>query len=131
MGLLSRIMGRGANHPDPEKGRINADPSAIDRSESRRDEMHAGPGNGRRLVVPIEKKIVVDKIEVMESGVVHVRTATKIIEDGVVISKSFHRHVVIPGADYSNEDARVQAICKIIHTPEVIAAYTVSISQGV
>ena len=31
--------------------------------------------------------------------------------------------VVLPGDDYSKEDARVQAICAVIHTPEVIAAY--------
>lgn len=79
----------------------------------------------------IEKEIVVDQIEVVESGAVQVRTATKIIEDGIVISKSFHRHVVAPGADYSSEDARVQAICAATHTPEVIAAYAASTAQGV
>jgi hypothetical protein len=71
----------------------------------------------------LEKQVVVDKIEVVEVGVVQVRTATRIVEDGNVISSSFHRHVVVPGQDYSNEDARVQAICQATHTPEVIAAY--------
>jgi hypothetical protein len=71
----------------------------------------------------LEKISVVDKIEVVEVGVVQVRTATRIVEDGKVISSSFHRHVVVPGQDYSQEDARVQAICAATHTPEVIAAY--------
>ena len=71
----------------------------------------------------LEKQVVVDKIEVIEVGVVQVRTATRIVEDGKVISSSFHRHVVAPGQDYSAEDARVQAICAATHTAEVIAAY--------
>ena len=71
----------------------------------------------------LEKQVVVDKVEVVENGTVQVRTATRIVEDGKVISSSFHRHVVVPGQDYSNEDARVQAICAATHTAEVIAAY--------
>lgn len=71
----------------------------------------------------LEKQMVVDKVEVVESGIVQVRTATRIVEDGKVISSSFHRHVVVPGQDYSAEDARVQAICAATHTAEVISAY--------
>ena len=71
----------------------------------------------------LEKVISVDLIEVVENGSVQVRTKTAIIEDGKQISGTFHRHVVAPGADYSAEDAKVQAICAAAHTPEVIAAY--------
>ena len=71
----------------------------------------------------LEKIISVDLIEVIESGVIQVRTKTAIKEDGVEISSKFHRHVVVPGADYSAEDAKVQSICTSIHTAEVIAAY--------
>ena len=71
----------------------------------------------------LEKVVKVDLIEVIESGNVQVRTKTAIMEDGKQISASFHRHVVAPGQDYSNEDSRVQAICAATHTPEVIAAY--------
>ena len=71
----------------------------------------------------LTKQIVVDKIEVVENGCVQVRTATRIVEDGEVISSSYHRHVVCPGDDYSSEDSRVQAICAATHTSEVIAAY--------
>jgi archaellum component FlaF (FlaF/FlaG flagellin family) len=74
----------------------------------------------------LEKQTVVDKIEVVENGSVQVRTATRIVEDGNVISTSYHRHVVAPGQDYSQEDARVQAICAATHTAEVIAAYQAS-----
>ena len=71
----------------------------------------------------LEKQIVVDLIETIENGCVQVRTKTAILEDGVQISGTFHRHVVVPGQDYSNEDTRVQAICAAVHTPEVVAAY--------
>ena len=71
----------------------------------------------------LEKQIVIDRIEVIENGCVQVRTKTAVMEDNVQISSTFHRHVVAPGDDYSSEDAKVQAICAVVHTPEVIAAY--------
>lgn len=77
----------------------------------------------------LEKVNVVDRIEVIESGTVQVRTKTAIMEDGKQISGTFHRHVVAPGNDYSAEDARVQAICAATHTAGVIAAYKASIAQ--
>lgn len=74
----------------------------------------------------LEKIILVDQIEVVENGCVQVRTCTRILEDGTPISSTFHRHVVAPGDDYSQEDARVQAICSAVHTGEVITAYQAS-----
>lgn len=71
----------------------------------------------------LEKVVVVDMIEVVENGCVQVRTKTAILEDGEQISGTFHRHVVAPGDDYSNEDPRVQAVCAATHTKDVIAAY--------
>jgi hypothetical protein len=74
----------------------------------------------------LEKVIFVDLIEVVKNGTLQVRTKTAIKEDGVEISNKFHRHVVVPGADVSGEDAKVKAIAAVIHTPEVIAAYEVA-----
>ena len=80
----------------------------------------------------ITKETLVDKIEVLEMGQVQVRTATKIVEDGTELSRSFHRHVVMPSdkttgswvdTDISGEDARVQAICTATWTAEVKPAY--------
>lgn len=71
----------------------------------------------------LEKIVSVDLIEVVENGTLQVRTKTSIKEDGVEISSKFHRHVVVPGADYSAEDTKVKAIAASIHTAEVIAAY--------
>ena len=71
----------------------------------------------------LEKQTVVDLIETLENGCVQVRTATRILDDGVAVSSSFHRHVVAPGDDYSQEDDRVKAICAAVQTPEVVAQY--------
>ena len=71
----------------------------------------------------LEKQIVVDLIETVENGCVQVRTCTRIIEDGKQLSSTFHRHVVVPGDDYSAENAKVQAICAAVHTADVVAAY--------
>jgi hypothetical protein len=71
----------------------------------------------------LEKITSVDLIEVVENGTIQVRTKTAIKEDGVEISSQFHRHVVVPGADVSGEDAKVQAIAAAIHTADVVAAY--------
>ncbi len=80
----------------------------------------------------LEKQISVDLIEVLENGILQVRTKTAILEDGKAISSQFHRHVVVPGADVSAEDAKVQAIAASIHTADVIAAYeAAAAAQGV
>jgi hypothetical protein len=68
-----------------------------------------------------------DKIEVLALAVgypiVQVRTATIIAEDGVEISRTFHRHVLTPDADLSAEDADVVAIASAVFTDEAKAAY--------
>ena len=71
----------------------------------------------------LTKTSVVDLCEVVENGTVQVRTATRIMEDGKVLSQSFHRHCVTPGQDYAHEDAKVQALCAAVHTSECSAAY--------
>ena len=63
-----------------------------------------------------------DKIEIVNNHV-QVRVATVIKRDGEEISRSFHRHVLAPGDDYSAEDDKVKAVCAAVHTPEVIEAY--------
>ena len=80
----------------------------------------------------ITKEIVVDKIEVLEMGHVQVRTATKIIEDGKVLTRTFQRHVLEPSikdgdtwkdTDISGEDEKVQKICDLTWTDDVKTAY--------
>ena len=80
----------------------------------------------------LTKETVVDKIEVLEKGQVQVRTATRVMEDGVQLSQSYHRHVLEPSTkvsgswgdtDISLEDARVQAIATATWTAEVKTAW--------
>jgi hypothetical protein len=71
----------------------------------------------------LTKQTVIDKIEVTENGVVQVRQATRIIEDGVQLSQSYHRWTIAPGQNYSDQDAKVKAICDAAHTEAVIEAY--------
>ena len=72
----------------------------------------------------ITKRTEEDKIEIVgQFKHIQVRTATIIEEDGVELSRSFHRHVVAPGADVSGESAEVQAIAAAMHTDAIVAAY--------
>ena len=72
----------------------------------------------------ITKEVIEDKLEIVgEFKKIHVRTATVIKEDGVELSRSFHRHVVNPNSDSSNESADVKAMVAQFHTDEVKKAF--------
>jgi len=72
----------------------------------------------------LTKEVIVDKIEILENGSVQVRTATRVMEDGSVLSSSYHRHVCEPDHVHTDaDDPRVHAVCLAVHTPEVKAAY--------
>jgi hypothetical protein len=75
----------------------------------------------------LEKETLNDKIEIVQTGngypVIQVRTATIIKEDGEVISKNFHRHVLNPDADIAQEDLDVYAIAQRVFTAQVKADY--------
>ena len=72
----------------------------------------------------ITKETVQDKIEVVgEFKHIQVRTATVIKEDGVEISRNFHRHVIAPDSDSSGESADVKAMVAQFHTDAVKKAY--------
>ena len=74
----------------------------------------------------IEKQIV-DLVELIQSNHIQVRTANIIEKDGTEIARTFHRHVLAPGVDVTNEDPKVQAIANAVWTEEVIAAYQASL----
>ena len=80
----------------------------------------------------ITKTTTADKIETLESGIVQVRTATVIKEDGKELTRTFHRHILTPSTktgdtwgdkDISGEETRVQAICNAVWTSSVKTAY--------
>ena len=90
----------------------------------------------------ITKEIEYDKIEVANKWNINVRRANVIMEEGsggakTEISRSFHRHVLVPfnsqkaedgawthtATDISGEDASVQAIANAAWTDSVKTAY--------
>ncbi len=74
-----------------------------------------------------------DKIEVVNKWNIQVRNATIIKEDGVELTRNFHRKVLTPGVldasdnlvetNISGEDADVQAICNAAWTTQVKADF--------
>lgn len=78
----------------------------------------------------LTERTVEDKIEIVgDFKHIQVRTATIIERDGVEISKSFHRHVIAPGDDVTNESAEVKAIAAVVHTEAVVAAYQAHLAE--
>ena len=71
----------------------------------------------------ITKEKVIDQITVQENGTILYREATRILEDGNELSKTYHRSSLTPAQDLTGVPANVVAICNTVWTPEVIAAY--------
>jgi DNA-binding transcriptional LysR family regulator len=83
--------------------------------------------------MPLTKTTNIDQITVTENGTVLYREATRIMEDGNEISKTYHRTSLTPSQDLTGIPANVVAICNVAWTAEVIAAYQAQIAaqQGV
>jgi len=71
----------------------------------------------------LTKTTNVDQITVNENGIVLYREATRIMEDGNELSKTYHRSSLAPASDLTGVPANVVAICNVAWTAEVIAAY--------
>ena len=71
----------------------------------------------------LTKTTNIDQITVNENGTVLYREATRIMEDGNELSKTYHRSSLTPGQDLTGVPANVVAICNVAWTAEVIAAY--------
>ena len=71
----------------------------------------------------LTKETVVDQITVTESGIVLYREVTRVIEDGKVLTQTYHRTSLTPGQDLEGQPANVVAICNTAWTPEVVSAY--------
>jgi hypothetical protein len=70
-----------------------------------------------------EKQTIVDRIEVLADQTVAVRYVVTVTEDGQPFAEQVKGNYFKPGDDYSAEDAKVQSVCALVHTPEAIAAY--------
>ena len=72
----------------------------------------------------ITKEKIIGKMEIVgEFKSVQVRNDTVIKEDGTELTRSYHRHVLHPDADITNETSEVQAVCNAVWTDQIKADY--------
>ena len=79
----------------------------------------------------LTKQTVVDQITVTENGIILYREATRIMEDGVQLSQTYHRTSLIPAQDLTGVPTNVVAICNTAWTAEVVAAYQAAQTESV
>jgi len=78
--------------------------------------------------MPITKTTTIDQITVTENGTVLYREATRIMEDGNELSKTYHRSSLTPGQDLTGIPDNVVAHCNTAWTEAVIAAYQAQVA---
>ncbi len=78
----------------------------------------------------LSKETVVDQITVTENGTVLYREATRIMEDGNLLSQTYHRSSLVPASDLTGVPANVVAIANVAWTPEVVTAYQASLIRA-
>ena len=78
----------------------------------------------------LTKTTNIDQITVTENGIVLYREATRIMEDGNELSKTYHRSSLTPAQDLTGIPASVVAICNVAWTVEVIAAYQAQVEAN-
>jgi len=71
----------------------------------------------------LTKQVKIDQITINENGIVLYREATSILEDGVELSKTYHRSSLTPGQDLAGVPDNVVAICNAAWTADVVAAF--------
>jgi predicted transcriptional regulator len=72
----------------------------------------------------LTKQTVTDKIEIVGPyNHIQVREAIQVLEDGNIISQSYHRYVIAPTDDTTDKDLKVQAVAAAVHTQEIKDAY--------
>ena len=65
----------------------------------------------------LTQRQIVDKIEVLENNYIQVRTATVIEQNGIELTRAYHRRVLVyPYGDITNENPKVRAIANSIST---------------
>ena len=71
----------------------------------------------------LTEKIEIDRIEVVSGWTIQIRQATIIERDGKFVSRTFHRWVLTPDMDISDQEQKVKDIANAAWTPEVRQAY--------
>jgi hypothetical protein len=71
----------------------------------------------------LTKTVSVDQITVENNGIVIFREATLVLENGVELSKTYHRTPVYPGQNLTGKPDNVIAICNVVWTPKIVADF--------
>ena len=79
----------------------------------------------------LTKETIIDQVTITENGIVLYREATRIMEDGVKLSETYHRSSLYPGQDLTGIPENVAAHCTTAWTPEVITAYQAQLAAQV
>jgi hypothetical protein len=80
----------------------------------------------------MEEIVTTDKIEVTKNGCVLIRTNIVSLKNNEQISSKFHRRVIVPGDDFSNESDEIKEVCASIHTAEVVSLFKAAVAaQGI
>lgn len=79
----------------------------------------------------LTKETVVDQTTVSENGIVMYREATRIKEDGTLISQTYHRTSLTPGQSLNGVPDSVAKIARVVWTTDVINAYQASLNTQV
>ena len=77
----------------------------------------------------ITKETAIDQITVTENGIILYREATRIMEDGTELTKTYHRSSLTPAQDLTGVPEKVVAICNAAWTQDVIDAYKASLPK--
>jgi len=72
--------------------------------------------------IGVEEIVTHDRV-IDDDGKIAVRRITRIFDEGVEVSKKYHRSWIMPGDDPAGNDMISKAVAEKLHTPEVIAAY--------
>ena len=77
----------------------------------------------------ITKETAIDQITVTENGIILYREATRIMEDGIELTKTYHRNSLTPCQDLTDVPEKVVAICNTVWTQDVIDAYKAALEN--
>jgi len=78
----------------------------------------------------LTKETKIDQVTVTEDGTVLYREVTRVLEDGNLLSQTYHRSSLAPASDLTGIPDNVVAICNVAWTPEVVAAYQESLIRA-
>ena len=82
----------------------------------------------------LQQNIVIDKIEILENGIIQIRQRTDIFDDlnpSIIMASNYHRNCLTPGQDLTGQEPKVLPVAHAIWTPAINAAYQTQIASNI